>query len=298
MLPHYSRIFGPLVIGTRISHRSVGQGDPRLAQLRSPPLFRFSPLSLPSCFPPFLASFFLSSYIQHKGRTTDKYAGFTRRWLLIENAQDQNEHCCQTKEYFQCDFQVTYDVDALSKSISERMFKWLVARINRALDTKLSRQFFIGILFFLNMFLFFIFFLFLTSLLEYNCFTMVCQFLLYNKVNQLHIYIYPHISSLLCLPPTLSIPRLQVITKHGADLPVLYGCFPLAIGFTFGSVYMSMPLSYFVPAYPSPSPCPQVHCLVGLHLYSRLAPTFFMTFFFFPQNPYVCVSILYLFFSS
>ncbi|KAM9089909.1 LOW QUALITY PROTEIN: myosin-15 [Megaptera novaeangliae] len=42
--------------------------------------------------------------------------------------------------------QVTYDVGALSKSISERMFKWLVACINRALDTKLSRHFFIGIL--------------------------------------------------------------------------------------------------------------------------------------------------------
>ena len=44
--------------------------------------------------------------------------------------------------------------------------------------------------------------IFLTSLLEYNCFTMVCQFLLYNKVNQLYIYIYPHISSLLHLPPS------------------------------------------------------------------------------------------------
>ena len=33
---------------------------------------------------------------------------------------------------------------------------------------------------------------------------MVCQFLLYNKVNQLQIY--PHISSLFCLPPTLPIP--------------------------------------------------------------------------------------------
>uniref|UniRef100_A0A8D1RY07 Myosin-15 n=1 Tax=Sus scrofa TaxID=9823 RepID=A0A8D1RY07_PIG len=42
--------------------------------------------------------------------------------------------------------QVTYAVGALSKSIYERMFKWLVARINRALDAKLSRQFFIGIL--------------------------------------------------------------------------------------------------------------------------------------------------------
>ncbi|KAF5923932.1 hypothetical protein HPG69_010361 [Diceros bicornis minor] len=42
--------------------------------------------------------------------------------------------------------QVTYAVGALSKSIYERMFKWLAARINRALDAKLSRQFFIGIL--------------------------------------------------------------------------------------------------------------------------------------------------------
>ena len=36
---------------------------------------------------------------------------------------------------------------------------------------------------------------------------MVSQFLLYNKVNQLYIYIYPHISSLLCLSPiSLSYP--------------------------------------------------------------------------------------------
>ena len=59
------------------------------------------------------------------------------------------------------------------------------------------------------------------SLLEYNCFTMLCQFLLHNKVNQLYIYIYPHIPSLLSLPPTLPIPPLQVVTKHQADLPVL-----------------------------------------------------------------------------
>ncbi|XP_040836853.1 myosin-15 [Ochotona curzoniae] len=42
--------------------------------------------------------------------------------------------------------QVISAVGALSKSIYERMFKWLVARVNRALDSKLSRQFFIGIL--------------------------------------------------------------------------------------------------------------------------------------------------------
>ena len=50
---------------------------------------------------------------------------------------------------------------------------------------------------------------FLTSLLEYNCFTVLCQFLLYNKVNQLYIYIYPDISSLLVsLPPSLSHPSM------------------------------------------------------------------------------------------
>ena len=117
----------------------------------------------------------------------------------------------------------------------------------------------------------------------------VCVFLLYNKVNQLYIYIYPHISSLLHLPPIIPIPPLQVVTKHRAHLPVLCGCFPLAIYFTFGSVYMSMPLSHFVPAYPSPSLCPQVHSLAGLHLYSRPAPRFFRTFFcFFLDSIYMC----------
>ena len=52
-----------------------------------------------------------------------------------------------------------------------------------------------------------------------------------------------------------------MVTKHQADLPVLCGCFPLAIYFTYGSVYMSVSLSHFVPAYPSSSPCPQVHSL-------------------------------------
>ena len=35
---------------------------------------------------------------------------------------------------------------------------------------------------------------------------MVCQFLLCNKVNQLYVYIYPHIPSLLSFPPSLSHP--------------------------------------------------------------------------------------------
>ena len=121
---------------------------------------------------------------------------------------------------------------------------------------------------------------------------MVCQFLLYNKVNQL--YIYPHIPSLLGLPPTLPIPPLQVVTKHRADLPVLCGCFPLAIYFIFGSVYMSMPLSHFIPDYPSPSPCPKVHSL-RLHLYSYPAPRFFRTFFCFLDSIYMCQHMVFVF---
>ena len=126
---------------------------------------------------------------------------------------------------------------------------------------------------------------------------MVCQFLLYNRVNQLYIYIHPHISSLLRLPPTLPIPPLQVVTKHQADLPVLRGCFPLAIYFTFGSVYMSMPLSHFVPAYPSPSLCPQVHSL-RLRLYSCPALRFFRTisfFFFLLDSIYMCQHTVFVF---
>ena len=123
---------------------------------------------------------------------------------------------------------------------------------------------------------------------------MVCQFLLYNKVNQLYIYIYPHISSLLHLPLTLPIPPLQVVTKHQADLPVLCSCFPQAIYFIFDSVYMSMILSHFVPAYTCLSPCPQVHSLC-LHLYSCPAPTFIRTFFFFLDSIYMSSHMVFVF---
>ena len=73
------------------------------------------------------------------------------------------------------------------------------------------------------------FFFFLTSLLEYNCFTMVCQFLLYNKVNQLH-------SSSWCAGLSLSRPLLlrstgsrcagSVVVAHGPSCSVACGVFP------------------------------------------------------------------------
>ena len=101
-----------------------------------------------------------------------------------------------------------------------------------------------------------------------------------NKVNQLYVYIYPYIASPLCPPPTFRNPPLYVVTKYQADLPVLCNCFPLAIYFTFGSVYMSITLSNFISTYPSPSLCPEVHSL-HLYLYSSPAPRFFRTIFIF-----------------
>uniref|UniRef100_T1IQ65 Myosin heavy chain, muscle n=1 Tax=Strigamia maritima TaxID=126957 RepID=T1IQ65_STRMM len=42
--------------------------------------------------------------------------------------------------------QVTYSIGALSKAIFDKMFKWLVKRVNETLDTKQKRQHFIGVL--------------------------------------------------------------------------------------------------------------------------------------------------------
>uniref|UniRef100_A0A671WI79 Myosin motor domain-containing protein n=1 Tax=Sparus aurata TaxID=8175 RepID=A0A671WI79_SPAAU len=42
--------------------------------------------------------------------------------------------------------QVNYSIGALSKSVYEKMFLWMVVRINQSLDTKQPRQYFIGVL--------------------------------------------------------------------------------------------------------------------------------------------------------
>ena len=105
---------------------------------------------------------------------------------------------------------------------------------------------------------------------------MLCQFLLYIKVTQVYVYIYPHIPSLLSLPPALPIPPLQVVTKHRADLPVLCSSFPLAILHLL--VYICQ--CYFVASSQPPLPllCPQVRSL-RLHLYSCPATRFISTIF-------------------
>ena len=87
-------------------------------------------------------------------------------------------------------------------------------------------------------------------------------------MNQLYIYIYPHISSFLCLPPTLPLSHpSRGVTKHRADIPVLCSCFPLANYFTF--VHATLSLRPSLPFHQ----CPQVHSL-RLCLYSCPAPRF------------------------
>ena len=79
-------------------------------------------------------------------------------------------------------------------------------------------------------------------------------------------YMYTYIPSHIELPSHLNWtelnfhlhPPIQVITEHWAELRVLCSSFPLASSFIHGSVYMSMPLSQFIPLSPSPTPCPQV----------------------------------------
>ena len=62
--------------------------------------------------------------------------------LLKPKIKVGNEYVTQgrTKE------QVVNSVAALSKSLYDRMFTWLVKRMNKTLDTKKPRQFFIGVL--------------------------------------------------------------------------------------------------------------------------------------------------------
>ena len=110
-----------------------------------------------------------------------------------------------------------------------------------------------------------------------------------------YTYAYVPISppSCLSLPPSLFHPSRWSQAQRWS--PCAMQLLPTTIYFTFGSVYMSMLLSHFVPAYPPPSPCPQVHFLC-LHLYSCPAPRFIRTFFFSLDSIYMCKHTVFVFF--
>ncbi|KAG7316964.1 hypothetical protein KOW79_019262 [Hemibagrus wyckioides] len=67
----------------------------------------------------------------------DLQKGITRPRVKVGNefvTKGQNQDQC------------VYSTGALAKAIYDRMFKWMVFRINKTLDTKMQRQFFIGVL--------------------------------------------------------------------------------------------------------------------------------------------------------
>ena len=82
-------------------------------------------------------------------------------------------------------------------------------------------------------------------LLACSCFTILCQFPLSIKVNQLYIYIYPFCFG---FPPHVGYHRACV------EFPVLYHRFSLVIYFihSINSIYMSVSTSQFFPSSLSP----------------------------------------------
>ena len=84
----------------------------------------------------------------------------------------------------------------------------------------------------------------LKNQLKDNCFTMWCQFLMYRSMRCKYT----------CVPSLLNfshnpypIPLLQVVAEYQIEPHVIYSKFPLAVCFTYGSIYISMPLFQFVP---------------------------------------------------
>ncbi|XP_076442426.1 myosin heavy chain, striated muscle-like isoform X8 [Babylonia areolata] len=69
-------------------------------------------------------------------------AGDLLKSLLKPKIKVGNEYVTQGRNKDQ----VVYSVAALAKSLYNRMFEWLVKRVNKTLDTKNKRQFFIGVL--------------------------------------------------------------------------------------------------------------------------------------------------------
>ncbi|XP_046579045.1 LOW QUALITY PROTEIN: myosin heavy chain, striated muscle-like [Haliotis rubra] len=75
-------------------------------------------------------------------------------FLLGVNCGDFLKALCKPKIKVAMDYvtqgrtkdQVLYSIGALSKSLYDRVFNWLVKRVNHSLDTKKPRQFFIGVL--------------------------------------------------------------------------------------------------------------------------------------------------------
>ena len=113
-----------------------------------------------------------------------------------------------------------------------------------------------------------------------NFFTLLCSFLLYNKVDQVYVYICPLLLEPLSHSPSHPLGHLE----NWAELPVPHSSFPLAM---HHSVCAPVMLSRLIPPSPSPLPCPQV-CSRHLCLYfcpaNRFINTIFLDSIYMPQT--------------
>ena len=122
----------------------------------------------------------------------------------------------------------------------------------------------------------------LIFLLAFNCFRILCQFLLYNNMDQRK---YTYIPSLLSFPPTPTSHPCRSSQNTKLSSPC-YTAPSHQLSTLHTVVYMALLLSEFMP--PSPSPAVSTVCSPCLHLYScpeigSSAPFFSM--------PYMCVNI-------
>ena len=85
-------------------------------------------------------------------------------------------------------------------------------------------------------------------------------------------HMYTHIPSIFDFPP------IQVTTEHRVEFPVLYSRFSLVIYFIHTRVYISIPISQFIPPLPFPRWCPHIYSL-HLCLYFCFANRFICTIF-------------------
>ena len=118
---------------------------------------------------------------------------------------------------------------------------------------------------------------FYTSLLECNCFTVLCQFLLYNKVNQLYVYILP-----ISPPSEASLPHsLSHFSRSSQGTELISLCYAATshqLSILHLVVYICQCCSVTTSQPPLLPLCPQV-CSLRLRLYSCPDTRFISTIF-------------------
>ena len=127
-------------------------------------------------------------------------------------------------------------------------------------------------------------------LLDYSCFTILCQFLLYSKVNQLYVYIYP-----------LFFGFPSHLGHHRALSRVLCAIQQVLRSYLFDTQYQQC--IYVNPNLPAHPPAPPAPFPLGIHTFFSLCLCLYFCFVnkivytIFFRIPHICVNIRYLFFS-